>query len=62
MAEVLIKVGTTQNNLTDMPNPSKMEWSLQDVSAGESGNPILIRTAICWVLLVMIMVLFIDYY
>ena len=24
MAQVLIKVGTTQNNLVDMPNPSKM--------------------------------------
>lgn len=38
MADVLIKVGTTQNNLVDMPNPSKMEWSLQDVSAGDSGR------------------------
>lgn len=38
MAEVLIKVGTAQNNLVDMPNPSKMDWSLQDVSAGESGR------------------------
>lgn len=38
MAEVLIKVGTAQNNLVDMPNPSKMDYSLQDVSQGDSGR------------------------
>lgn len=38
MSEVLIKVGTTQQNLVDMPNPSKCEWSLQDVSIGDSGR------------------------
>lgn len=38
MAEVLIRVGTTQNNLVDMPNPSKMNWSHQDVSQGDSGR------------------------
>ena len=38
MADVLIKVGTTQNNLVDMPNPSKCDWSLQDVSIGDSGR------------------------
>ena len=38
MAQVLIKVGTTQNNLVDMPNPSKMDWGYQDVSQGDSGR------------------------
>lgn len=38
MADVLIKVGPTQNNLVDMPNPSKMDWSYQDVSQGDSGR------------------------
>lgn len=38
MADVLIKVGTAQNNLVNMPNPSKCDWSLQDVSIGDSGR------------------------
>ena len=38
MADVLIKVGTTQANLVDMPNPSKMDWGYQDVSQGDSGR------------------------
>lgn len=38
MADVLIKVGTTQSNLVDMPNPSKMDWGYQDVSQGDSGR------------------------
>lgn len=38
MADVLIKVGTTQQNLVSMPNPSKCDWSLQDVSIGDSGR------------------------
>lgn len=38
MADVLIKVGTAQNNLVDMPNPSSLKWSLQDVSQGDSGR------------------------
>lgn len=38
MAETLIKVGTAQNNLVDMPNPSVHNWSLQDVSIGDSGR------------------------
>ena len=38
MAQVLIKVGTTQNNLVDMPNPSKVDWGYQDVSQGDSGR------------------------
>lgn len=38
MAQVLIKVGTTQSNLVDMPNPSKMDWGYQDVSQGDSGR------------------------
>lgn len=33
MADVLIRV-----NGVDMPNPSKLNWSLQDVSIGESGR------------------------
>ncbi len=33
MADVLIRVDGV-----DMPNPSKMQWSLQDVSLGESGR------------------------
>lgn len=33
MADVLIRVDGV-----DMPNPSKMQWSLQDVSIGESGR------------------------
>lgn len=33
MATVLIRVGNT-----DMPNPSKMQYSLQDVSIGDSGR------------------------
>ena len=33
MADVLIKVDGV-----DMPNPSKMSWSLQDVSIGDSGR------------------------
>lgn len=33
MADVLIRVDGV-----DMPNPSKLNWSLQDVSAGESGR------------------------
>ena len=38
MADVLIKVGTAQNNLVNMPNPSKCDYSLQDVSMGDSGR------------------------
>ena len=38
MADVLIKVGTTQANLVDMPNPSKIDWGYQDVSQGDSGR------------------------
>lgn len=38
MAQVLIRVGTTQDSLVDMPNPSKMNYSLQDVSQGDSGR------------------------
>lgn len=33
MADVLIRVDGV-----DMPNPSKLNWSLQDVSDGESGR------------------------
>lgn len=33
MADVLIRVDGV-----DMPNPSKLNWSLQDVSIGESGR------------------------
>ena len=33
MADVLIRV-----NGVDMPNPSKLNWSLQDVSIGDSGR------------------------
>lgn len=33
MADVLIRVDGV-----DMPNPSKLQWSLQDVSLGESGR------------------------
>ena len=33
MADVLIRV-----NGVDMPNPSKLQWSLQDVSIGDSGR------------------------
>lgn len=33
MAEVLIRVDGV-----DMPNPSSMKWSLQDVSIGDSGR------------------------
>lgn len=33
MADVLIRVDGV-----DMPNPSKLNWSLQDVSLGESGR------------------------
>lgn len=33
MADTLIRV-----NGVDMPNPSKMQWSLQDVSIGDSGR------------------------
>lgn len=33
MADVLIRVDGV-----DMPNPSKLHWSLQDVSIGESGR------------------------
>lgn len=33
MADVLIRVDGV-----DMPNPSKMSWSLQDVSIGDSGR------------------------
>lgn len=38
MADVLIKVGTAQNNLVNMPNPSKLDWSHQRVSQGDSGR------------------------
>lgn len=33
MADVLIRV-----NGVDMPNPSKLQWGLQDVSIGDSGR------------------------
>lgn len=33
MADVLLRVDGV-----DMPNPSKMQWGLQDVSAGDSGR------------------------
>lgn len=38
MAEVLLKIGTTQNNLVAMPNPSKLHYARQDVSHGDSGR------------------------
>ena len=36
--EVLISIGTTSGSLTALPAPYKYEWSLQRVSAGESGR------------------------
>ena len=38
MAEVLIRVGETMASLVDMPNPSSLKYSLQDVSQGDSGR------------------------
>lgn len=36
--ENMIMVGTTSTSLTALPAPYKYEWSLQRVSAGESGR------------------------
>lgn len=36
--EVMISVGTVSSSLTPLPTPYKYEWSLQRVSAGESGR------------------------
>lgn len=38
MSDVLLKVGETQSGLVDLPNPSSLKWSLQDISDGESGR------------------------